>query len=649
MKETRNTADKHTRKYIKKIQKMQSIVLLVSILFFGIFAYTISFHIKTHLKDVAVLEVQESMRETVNNIAIHIDFIRERIRAEGEAELADLQARMQNGGVNSTEDILEYLCERENTALGQSIEVIYHAKDGERYFIGKQKRNVIQMKGRTPTSYTTAAVLTTFSVNGQECSLFIAQSEIDKLAKEEIHAYLHSEVYDGNQYVWVNEILRMEGGQNYAVRKIHPNLRESEGGYLSTTMQDAKGNFPYETELQGIRENGRVFHSYYFKNKIDDNVMEKFSYAQYYEPFNWIIATGETLEEIFIYSEEINRHSVNQVLMLMTVFIGLFVLFTGVMVRILGSQAQIFQRILLQQNQVFADMYHTMSMGLARLRVTKMETVILQINPNFLKLLGMDSEQECREKIIGHGIETMDAADAQKIETSCQNLQEAWESDVMECWVTWKDGSRHLLRIRNTLIAFEEDAKIIQRMCQDITEERRQQEEALLEAEEKATLDPMTQIKNKKAIEALIRIKLAEAAEKEIPIAVGFVDIDNFREYNTKYGHQQGDAVIQYVAAVLKETIPGDVGRNGGDEFTFVIPQASYEVIENSMQEIYRRLNAGVAVIETGEQIPTPCSIGVVIERKNTLLYDSVMKYADVAMYAAKASGKNTYYILDTQ
>ena len=647
MKDTQNTTDKYTRKYIKKIQTMQSLLLFVSILSFVIFAYTIAAHTKTNLKEVAVLEVQESMRETVNNVTIHIDFIRERICAEGEAELAAVQAQMQNRGVNSTEDIVMYLRERENDPIGRSIEVIYHAKDGEKYFIDKQKRNVIRMKGRTPTSYTTAAALATFSVDGQECSLFIAQNEIDKLAKEEIHNYLHSEVYDGNQYVWVNEILRIEGGQNYALRKIHPNLRESEGGYLSTTMQDAKGNYPYETELQGIREKGWAFHSYYFKNKINDEVTEKFSYAQYYEPFNWIIATGETLEEIFLYSEEINRNSVNQILMLIALFVGLFVVFTGFMVRILSSQAQVFRKILLKQNEVFEDIYHTMSMGLARLRVTEAETAILQINPKFLELLGMESEQECEGKITGHGIETMDAADAEKIKASCQNLQEQWESDVMECWITWKDGTRHLLRIRNTLIEFEDNAKIIQRMCQDITEERYEQEEALLEAEEKATLDPMTQIKNKKAIETIIRTRLAEAAEKRMPIAVGFVDIDNFREYNTRYGHLQGDEVIKYVAAVLKETIPGEVGRNGGDEFTFVIPQASCEAVENSMQQIYRKLKEGVVVTETGEKIPTPCSIGVVMERKESLEYDMVMKYADVAMYAAKAEGKNTYHILD--
>lgn len=47
-------------------------------------------------------------------------------------------------------------------------------------------------------------------------------------------------------------------------------------------------------------------------------------------------------------------------------------------------------------------------------------------------------------------------------------------------------------------------------------------------------------------------------------ITVGFLDIDDFRDYNTNYGHQLGDAVIQFVAKILQHDLRGQVGRNGG-------------------------------------------------------------------------------------
>ncbi|MBR4026240.1 MAG: diguanylate cyclase, partial [Lachnospiraceae bacterium] len=424
-------------------------------------------------------------------------------------------------------------------------------------------------------------------------------------------------------------------------------LVESEGEYLSTSIQDIMGNYPYKTELEGIRENGEVFHFYYFKNKIGDDIQEKYSYAKYYEPFHWIISTGETIEEVYAYSKEINERNIQYIILLMFVFGGIFVLTSGIMIKILGKQAKSFQEKLYKQAELLEDMYTTMSIGMLRVAMTDKQTKLIRINPKGLELLGVETEQECNSKIQGHMIKTMYLEDAEKLTQECEYLTEQWTSVVVECRVKWKDESIHLLRIRNTLVDFDGEVKIIQRMCQDITEERLQQEKELMEAEEKATLDPMTQIKNKKAIEMIVRTNIRESAEKNVPIAVGFVDIDNFRDYNTKYGHLQGDEVIKYVASTLRDNIPGIVGRNGGDEFVFCILNASYQQVEESMKVIYKKLNEGVIIKESGEKIPTPCSIGIVIEQSATLQYNDVMEQSDVAMYESKSRGKNTYTILE--
>ena len=64
--------------------------------------------------------------------------------------------------------------------------------------------------------------------------------------------------------------------------------------------------------------------------------------------------------------------------------------------------------------------------------------------------------------------------------------------------------------------------------------------------------------------------KLVQSAtDKKVRISVGFLDIDDFKDYNTNYGHQEGDNVIKFVANTLKENFKGEVGRNGGDEFVF--------------------------------------------------------------------------------
>lgn len=641
------TIDNNTKQYMKEVRLLHTAVLVIISIAFFVFANTIVSNNRNNLKEVVLVEVQESMQENINNIIIHIETLRKSVEENAVVDIIDLGNRMKTDGVKNVEDILAYLQVCEQNQLGQAIEVVYTAKTGEVYYINKYERTVTSISEANPGIYNSAPVTDKFVIEGQEIILFVQQSEIDLLVKEEMRNYLHSEQYEGGQYVWVNEVLSFSGGENYAVRCIHPNLIETEGEYLSTSIQDVKGNYPYQTELDGIKENGYVFHSYYFKNKENDEITEKFSYAQYYEPFNWIIATGETIEEVYAYSEEVSERSFQQIFLLMVIFVALFVVTSGLMVRILETQAQSFRNVLLKQAEMYENIYTTMSVGLLRIRVTEEESRLIQINPKGLELLGVETQQECLKKVHGHVIETMEIADAERLQRALKMLNEQWESVVVECWVTWKDGSRHLLRIRDTLVDFEEEAKIIQRMCQDITEERARQQKALMEAEEKATLDPMTQIKNKKAIEGIIRTKIVEAAEQNLPIAIGFVDIDNFRDYNTKYGHMQGDAVIKYVASTIKENIPGIVGRNGGDEFAFVVFNASYAQVETAMQVVHKKLNEGIIVKETGEKIPTPCSIGVIIEKSKTLDYDYVMEQSDAAMYEAKARGKNTYYILE--
>ena len=640
--------DLHTKKYIRNVKLMQLFVLLIVAISFAIFGHTMVSNNKENLKKVALAEVQESMEETIQNVIILIENLRWRVETQAMTDIMDLENRITKGGIKSIDDLLAYLEVCEENELGQAIKAIYTASDGQEYYINSYERLICELEGEKEDLYEEAAVCKEFEVSGQKITLLVRQAELDEFVKEDVHNYLHFEEYSGNQYVWVNEIVNMEGGDNYAIRRIHPSMPETEGEYLSTSMTDIEGNYPYKTELEGIREKGDVFHAYYFKNKIDDEIREKYSYARYYEPFHWVIATGETIEEVYAYSEEMNEQSFQQIFVLMILFSGLFILTSGFMINGLGKQSENFRKTLVKQAEVYEDIYTAMSVGMLRIRMTEDETSVLQINPKGLKTLGVESEEELLRKIHGHSIETMLPEDAQALEEACSNLKEQWESVVCECHIEWKDGSIRLIRIRDTLVEVDGSGKTIQRMCQDITEERFQQEQAIMAAEEKATLDPMTQIKNKKAIESIIREQIAKAAEQVSPIAIGFVDIDNFRDYNTRYGHLQGDEVIKYVAKTVKDAVSGGfVGRNGGDEFAFVIPDARYEVVEDAMKVIHKKLNEGIMIKELGKKIPTPCSIGVILVCKNELAYDYVMEQSDAAMYEAKARGKNTYYILN--
>ena len=91
----------------------------------------------------------------------------------------------------------------------------------------------------------------------------------------------------------------------------------------------------------------------------------------------------------------------------------------------------------------------------------------------------------------------------------------------------------------------------------------------------------------------------------------------------------QGDEVIKFVAHTLRDNIRGVVGRNGGDEFSFCMVSPTEEELEETMKCIHKILNDGLPLLETGEVIPTPCSIGIVIGQKEGLEYSDVIEQAD--------------------
>lgn len=166
--------------------------------------------------------------------------------------------------------------------------------------------------------------------------------------------------------------------------------------------------------------------------------------------------------------------------------------------------------------------------------------------------------------------------------------------------------------------------------------------------EELADTDPLTGVDNKRAFGASLDIAIEDTKMCKSRIAVGFVDIDDFRNFNTLYGHRVGDQVIRFVASTLDRTINGNVGRNGGDEFTFYITDGnSIDNINDTLDEYLDMMLAGIGLREQGTRAVVTCSIGVVIASGDSELNRNMLiEKADEAMYQAKEAGKNTYRII---
>lgn len=196
-----------------------------------------------------------------------------------------------------------------------------------------------------------------------------------------------------------------------------------------------------------------------------------------------------------------------------------------------------------------------------------------------------------------------------------------------------KDEMGQLSQSINELLAYTEKEKIYEKMEQD-------------KLKQQAESDPLTGVKNKKAIEQYVEETVAYSDENKTPVAIGFLDIDDFRNFNTNYGHQVGDDVICYVAKTLQENISGEVGRIGGDEFVFCYAGAiGDEKMKADAARILKLLQENYINPESKEQIPITGSLGIVMAKEGGMDYTDLVRIADKAMYEAKNAGKNSYVV----
>ena len=156
---------------------------------------------------------------------------------------------------------------------------------------------------------------------------------IELLTKEKITEKIRNLQFDGGSYIWINWVLDYNGGDNYAIRVIHPNLPETEGMYLSTETTDQHGNRPYLEELEGVKEYGELFFRYWFKKLGSEESSEKLTYAKLYTDYDWIIAMGIHIDDMQKYIAQTSAESEKVAFMLS---LRLVFLLMGLVVAALG-------------------------------------------------------------------------------------------------------------------------------------------------------------------------------------------------------------------------------------------------------------------------------------------------------------------------
>ncbi len=159
---------------------------------------------------------------------------------------------------------------------------------------------------------------------------------------------------------------------------------------------------------------------------------------------------------------------------------------------------------------------------------------------------------------------------------------------------------------------------------------------------EQANRDPLTGLYNRRYLDTTLERELARCKREGHPLSLMMIDIDHFKQVNDTYGHQAGDEVLKRIGDMLTDNARAeDVAcRYGGEEFLLLLPKMPLEVA-GERAELWRRV-FGEQVIHFGEfRMQATLSIGIAAYPGHGTSADELMRCADAALYAAKASGRN--------
>ena len=168
-----------------------------------------------------------------------------------------------------------------------------------------------------------------------------------------------------------------------------------------------------------------------------------------------------------------------------------------------------------------------------------------------------------------------------------------------------------------------------------------------LQLSERASYDLLSQLYNRNTFIRNLTSEIERRGTKRV--AVSFIDVDDFKFINDRYGHTIGDEVIRFVADTIRTKVDdrgGFAGRFGGDEFVLCFTnQDDIANIENISMDIINELYEGYTTADGAMHIDVKASIGVAFCPEHTEDVNELLSFADTAMYFVKKNGKTNYHI----
>lgn len=263
--------------------------------------------------------------------------------------------------------------------------------------------------------------------------------------------------------------------------------------------------------------------------------------------------------------------------------------------------------------------------------------IYLGCNAAFESYIGIE-----RDRLVGCSVYDISPPDlAEKYAAADQRLFDTPGTQVYEANVLYADGQRHdVVFYKATFNKSDGSLGGLVGVMLDITDRKRMEQAIWHEA----NYDALTGLPNRRLFRDRLHQEVERAKRNARLLAVLFIDLDRFKEVNDTLGHEVGDQLLceagQRIRAELRAS--DTLTRQGGDEFMVILPDLTHPSQAGRVaQEIIHALSGPFLLKE--QQAYVSASIGIAFYPDDSTDLEQLVSYADQAMYAAKAAGRNCF------
>jgi len=239
-------------------------------------------------------------------------------------------------------------------------------------------------------------------------------------------------------------------------------------------------------------------------------------------------------------------------------------------------------------------------------------------------------------------LELVHANEREKVKGTIDSAYENRGRLDYECRIVRGDGKRRVIHAIGDSLTTDGLLTTMIGTVQDITDRKALEQKV----EHRASHDSLSGLANRSLFLSRLEHALALRERSGAPIALLYLDLDDFKTVNDSLGHNMGDELLVQVAKRLKVSVrPSDtVARLGGDEFALLLEDTPPEGARRVAERILAALQEPIA-LQTKE-VFAQASVGIAVAEGASKL--DLLGNADLAMYAAKRDGKNSYRVFET-